>query len=174
MRAEKTQLVQDIRALIESSSSLFLIGFKGLTAADFRTLRKTLKGCGSECHVVPNRLLKIAVAGTGLAALAQAELKLDTAMVSGGADPVSVAKALRDFAKTHAGAVVKVAVVESKLCSAAQAVALADLPPREVLQAQLLGLLQAPAGRLVQVLNAKVASIVFVLNAYLSQKEKAA
>jgi large subunit ribosomal protein L10 len=53
-------------------------------------------------------------------------------------------------------------------------VALADLPPREVLQAQLLGLLQAPASQMVQVLNAKVASVVFVLNAYLCQKEKAA
>jgi large subunit ribosomal protein L10 len=174
MRAEKTQLVHDIRALIESSSSLFLIGFKGLTAADFRVLRSALSTCGSECHVVPNRLLKIAAAGSQLPALGQADLKLDTAMVSGGADPVGVAKALRDFAKTRAGAVLKLAVIEGKLCTGVQAVALADLPPKEVLQAQLLGLLQAPAGQLVQVLNAKVASVVFVLNAYLSQKEKAA
>jgi len=174
MIAEKTQLVQDIRALVESSSSLFLIGFKGLTAADFRTLRGALTACGSECHVVPNRLLKIAATGSGLAALGDAELKLDTALVSGGVDPVAVAKVLRDFAKTRAGAFIKLAVVESKLCTGAQAVALADLPPREVLQAQLLGLLQAPATQMVQVLNAKVASVVFVLNAYLSQKEKAA
>ncbi len=174
MRAEKTQLVQDIRALVESSSSLFLIGFKGLTAADFRNLRGALTACGSECHVVPNRLLSIAAAGSGLDALGQAEVKLDTALVSGGKDPVAVAKVLRDFAKTRAGAAIKLAVVEGKLCTGAQAVALADLPPREVLQAQLLGLLQAPAAQLVQVLNAKVASVVFVLNAYLSQKEKAA
>ena len=174
MRAEKTQLVKDIRALVESSSSLFLIGFKGLTAADFRTLRSALMACRSECHVVPNRLLKIAAAESGLAALGQADLTLDTALVSGGADPVGVAKALRDFAKTRPGALIKLGVVEGKLCTGAQAVALADLPPREVLQAQLLGLLQAPATQMVQVLNAKVASVVFVLNAYLSQKEKAA
>lgn len=174
MRAEKTQLVHDIRALIESSPSLFLMGYKGLKAADFRALRAALVACGSECHVIPNRLLAIAAADAGVGALAGAELKLDTAMVSGGVDPVAVARVLRDFAKTHDKAVLKMAVVEGKLVSGADAVALANLPPREVLQAQLLGLLQAPATQLARVLNAKMASVVYVLNAYLSQKEKAA
>jgi len=174
MRAEKTQLVRDIRALLESSPSLFLIGFKGLSTEDFRALRETLRPCGSVCHVVPNRLLRIAATESGLGALGQAELKLDTALISGGADPVGVAKALREFAKTRAGAALKLAVVEGKLCAAAEAASLADLPSREVLQAQLLGLLQAPATRLAYVLNAKVASIVLVVNAYLIEKEKAA
>jgi large subunit ribosomal protein L10 len=174
MRPEKTQQVRDIRALMESSPSLFLMGYKGLTAAEFRALRSALAVCGSQCHVVPNRLLKIAAAESGLAELGQAEVRLDTALVSGGADAVAVARALRDFAKTHEEAVLKMAVIERKLCTGAQAAALADLPPRQVLQAQLLGLLQAPAGRLLGVLNAKAASVVHVLNAYLSQKQKAA
>jgi large subunit ribosomal protein L10 len=174
MRAEKTQLVKDIQALVESSSNLFLIGYKGLTTVDFSALRRVLLGCGAQCHVVPNRILKIAAGASGLTALGQAELKLDTALVTGGTDPVGVARVLRDFAKSHASAAIKLAVVERKLCTPAQAAALADLPSREVLQAQLLGLLNAPATRVVQVLNAKVASVVFVLNAYLSQKEKAA
>jgi len=174
MRAEKTQLVLDIRALIEPSPSVFLMGYKGLKAADFRVLRSALATCGSQCHVVPNRLLAIAAKDAGLSALGEAELTLDTAVVSGGADPVAVAKVLRDFAKTHDKAVLKMAVVERKLVSAADAAALADLPSREVLQAQVLGLLQAPAAQLARVLNAKVASVVYVLNAYLSQKEKAA
>lgn len=174
MRAEKTQLVCDIRALIESSPSLFLMGYKGLKAADFRALRGALVSCGSQCHVVPNRLLTIAAKDAGLSSLGEAELKLDTAMVSGGIDPVAVAKVLRDFARTHEHAVLKMAVVEHRLVSGKDAAALADLPPKEVLQAQLLGLLQAPTAQLVRVLNAKVASVVYVLNAYLSQKEKAA
>jgi large subunit ribosomal protein L10 len=174
MRAEKTQLVRDIRALIESSSSLLLMGYKGLTAAEFRALRSALATAGSQCHVVPNRLLKIAAGESGLTDLGQAELKQDTALVTGGADPVAVAKVLREFAKTHEEAVLKLAVVEHRLCTAAEAAALADMPPREVLQAQLLGLLQAPAVQLVRVLNAKVASVVYVLNAYLSQKQRAA
>lgn len=174
MRAEKTQLVRDIQALMASSSSLFLMGYKGLTAAEFRALRAVLATVGSQCHVVPNRLVKIAAREIGLAELGQADLKLDTALVSGGADPVAVAKVLRDYAKTHEEAVMKMAVVERRLCTGVQAAALADLPPRQVLQAQLLGLLQAPAGQLVRVLSAKAASVVYALNAYLSQKQTAA
>lgn len=174
MRAEKKQLVQDIRALIESSSSLFLITYKGLTTKDFSNLRTVLAGVGSECHVVPNRLLKLAAAESGLETLAEAVVTLDSALVSGGPDPVAVARTLRDFGKDHPVAAVKLAVVEGKLCGGDQATALADLPPREVLLAQLLGLLVAPASQLVRVLNAKVASVVYVLNAYLSEKEQAA
>jgi large subunit ribosomal protein L10 len=152
---------------------LYVIGYKGLTAAEFRALRGALAPAASQCHVVPNRLLKIAAAESGLAALGAAELRLDTALVSGG-DPVAIAKILRDFARTHDEVVVKLAMIEGKLWSAAAAAAVADLPPREVLQAQLLGLLQAPATQMVRVLSAKVASVVYVLDAYLSQKEKAA
>ena len=118
MRAEKTQLVHDIRALIDASPDLFLMGYTGLTAADFRALRGALAACGSECHVVPNRLLAIAAKEAGLSALSGTELKLDTAMVGGGEDPVAVAKVLRDFARTHDKAVVRMAVLEGKLLSA--------------------------------------------------------
>jgi len=81
---------------------------------------------------------------------------------------------LNDFGKKHEEAAVKVAVVEGTAIGPADVKQLADLPPKEVLQAQLLGLLQAPAGQLVRVLNAKVASVVYVITAYLNKKEEAA
>ena len=174
MRAEKKQLVQDIKALIESSSSLFLVSYSGLTARQFGALRRLLAEANSECHVVPNRLFSIAAQQGGVDALADVSLSADTALVTGGQDPVAVAKVLRDFGKTNDKMAVKTAVVAGKLCSPEQAKALADLPPLEVLQAQLLGLLMAPAGQLVRVLSAKVSSVVYVLNAYLSEKEQAA
>ncbi len=174
MRPEKIQLVRDIRGLLEASPSFFLIAYKGLTAAEFRDLRHALKGSGGACHVVPNRLLKIAAGEAGLAGLGQADLREDTALVTAGADPVGAVRALREFAKTHEEVVLKLGVVEGRLCTAAEAAALADLPPRQVLQAQLLGLLQAPAAQLVRVLQAKAASVVYVLNAYLNEKQKAA
>ena len=174
MRAEKLQLARDIGALIGASSSLFLVGYKGLTTAAFGKLRRQLAGAGSECHVVPNRLFRIAAAECGLRAFTGVTLKDDTALVTGGSDPVAVARLLRDFAKEYPQAAIKMAVVEGQLCSAQDAAVLADLPPREILLGQLLGLLQAPASQLVRVLNAKVASLVYVLSAYLSEKEKAA
>ncbi len=174
MRAEKKQLVDDIRALLEPSPSLFLISYKGLTAKGFAELRKSLDELESQCHVMPNRVFLRAVAECGIDALAGLSLTKDTALVTAGCDPVGIAKKLRDFAKAEKVVSFKLAVIEGKLCSASEASALADLPPREVLQAQLLGLLQAPATQVVRVLNAKVASIVYVLNAYLGEKEKAA
>jgi large subunit ribosomal protein L10 len=124
--------------------------------------------------VVPNKLLQIAAGELGLDQLKDAELVGDTALITGGADCVAVARAVRDFGKAHEHVTFKLAVVEGSVCSPEEAAQLADLPPKEVLQAQLLGLLQAPAGQLARVLNAKVASIAYVLSAYLSEKEKAA
>lgn len=174
MRPEKKQIVQDIRALMEPSSSLFLITYKGLTADAFGQLRSALDAAEAECHVVPNKLLRIAAGELGINQLAETELAGDTALITGGTDCVAVAKAVRDFSKTHDQVSFKLAVVEGSMCSPEEAAELADMPPKEVLQAQLLGLLQAPAGQLVRVLNAKVASIAYVLSAYLSEKEKAA
>ena len=68
---------------------------------------------------------------------------------------------------------VKYGVLDGVLLSADDVAALADLPPREVLLAQLLGLLQAPGSQLVRVLNAKIASVVYVLDAIRKKKEEA-
>jgi large subunit ribosomal protein L10 len=69
---------------------------------------------------------------------------------------------------------VKFSYIENALLSESDTKALADLPPREVLLAQLLGVLQAPGSQLVRVLNAKVASIVYVLDAFCKKNEQVA
>jgi large subunit ribosomal protein L10 len=174
MRAEKVQIIQEIKGLIENKP-FFLITYKGLTTAQLSSFRAILAESGSECHIVPNNLFRQAAKQLNLDAVYAAELAGDTALVSGSSDPVALAKAIRDFAKTQADKVkLKLGFVEGTLISSEEAIALADMPPREVLQAQLLGLLQAPAGQLVRVLNAKVSSIVYVLNAFLGKKEQAA
>ncbi len=173
MRAEKTQMVQEISGLI-SGKPIFLISYKGLTAADFVSFRDSLAGFGAVCHVVPNTLFSVAAKAVGIGCLDGVTVSGDTALVSGD-DPVAMAKAIREFAKQKKDIVkVKLAVVEGQLLDAADAEQLADLPPREVLLAQLLGLLNAPASQLVRVLNAKLSTIVYVLNAFLQKKEQAA
>lgn len=174
MRAEKVQIVQEIKGLIDSKPFI-LISYNGLTAAAFSSFRSKLAALGAECHIVPNKLLRVAAEGLGLEAVAGAELSGATAMVSGSCDPVALARSVRDFIKEQKEKVaVKWGFVEGVLVSADEVHALADLPSREVLLAQLLGLLEAPAGQFVRVLNAKVTSIVYVLNAFLSKKEQAA
>jgi large subunit ribosomal protein L10 len=174
MRAEKQQLVQDLQGLIGLSSGFFLIGYKGLTAAEFTDLREKLAAIGSECHVIPNRLFKRAAAEAGIESLSEVGIAGDNAMVCGGEDAAAVAKIVKDYAKEHEEAPIRMGVLDGNVLTAEQVVALADLPPKEVLLAQLLGTLQAPASQLVRVLNAKLASVVYALSAYLRKKEEAA
>jgi len=173
VRPEKGQIVQDIQALIESSGSFFLVTWKGLTTMGFSELRDTVAEAEGVCHVVPNRLFRRAAAECGIEGFADDALKGDTAFV-GGPDSVALAKCLRDFGRVHGEVSFKAGVTAGSILSAAQSLTLADLPPRDVLRAQVLGLLQAPSGKLVGVLSAKLSSIVYVLNAYLNEKEAAA
>lgn len=174
MRAEKNQLVQDIAAMLQSSNSFILIHYKGMSVGAFGELRAGLEKVGSECHVVPNRLFKHAAKAAGIDLLEDVSLTGDTALVTPGEDVVGTAKVVKNFAREEEGASFKLSVVDGSLCTAEETATIADLPSKEVLQAQLLGLLQAPAGQLVRVLNASVASIVYVLSAYQHDKENAA
>ena len=174
MRPEKKQLVADIRALLDASNGLFLLSYEGLGALGFGELRAALEDVGGECHVVPNRLFRRAAAESEMADLAEAKFGGATALVTFDSDLVGVAKVVRDFARTHNEVAFKLAVADGRVCMSAEAETLADLPPKEILRAQLLGLLNAPAGQLVGVLNAKVAGVVHILSAYLSKKEQAA
>jgi large subunit ribosomal protein L10 len=175
MRPEKTQLLNDIKDELAASGGFFLVSYKGLEAETFAELRGVLARNQSVCRVVPNRILARAVREVELLGDAAAVPPMigDTAVVTAGEDLIETARALRDFGRRHEFLQFKLGVLEGKACDAAQARSLADLPAREVLLAQLLGLMQAGPGRLVQVLNAKCASILNVLQACLRKKEEA-
>lgn len=172
LRAEKIQLGQMIEGLLKDRPAI-LISYQGLTANVFNEFRGKLAAVNAECHVVQNTLVKKAAEHLGLAGLANAELDHDTALISGDCDAVAMAKAVREFAKGKDQVKVKYGVLDGNLLSDKDVEALADLPSREVLLAQLLGLLQAPGSQLVRVLNAKIASIVYVLDAIAKKKEEA-
>lgn len=174
MRAEKKQMVQELVSLLKDRSAV-LISYQGLTANVFNGFRAKVADsqAGASCHVVPNTLLKKAAAELGLKELAECDLSGDTALVS-GSDPVSLVKTVKEFAtiKENSERVkVKMSVVESQLLDAKDTMALADMPSKEAIQGQLLGLFQAPASGIVRALNAKVASILYVLNAHIAKQE---
>ncbi len=175
MRAEKKQMVQEIAERLKGASAV-MIAYQGVTANVLNAFRAKVAGADIKgaCHVVPNTLLKKAAAELGYTGLAEAELTGDTALVS-GPDPVALVKAIKDFAKETKDKVsIKMAYVDGSLLNQADAIALGDLPPKEAIQGQILGLLQAPAGGIVRALNAKIASIVYVLNAVKAKKEQTA
>ena len=179
MRAEKIQMLEVVKDLLKGQS-FFLIGFRALTVAEFSAFRAQLAAIGASCHVVKNTLIHKASEALGYQSVAEQNIVGATAVVSESNDPVAMAKAIKELIKAtpdaekKARVTVKLGFLDGKLLNAAEVAALAELPPREVLLGQLLGLLQAPATGLVRVLNAKLSSIVYVLNAFCKKKEQAA
>ncbi len=172
MRDEKKQMVKDIKSLVEPASGVVLISYKGLRVHEFADLRtKLAEEAEAECHVVPNRLLRRAASETDHNGLAETELGGETAVVATFGDPVKTVQVIRDFARQHHEVAFKAGSIEGRTCSVEDMDAIADLPSKEVLQAQLLSVLQAPAQRLVSVLNNSVGSVVYALNAYLEKKQ---
>jgi len=172
MRIEKQQLVQDLQAFLGPDRNVILINYKGLDVDAFAELRRALEKLHAESHVVPNRLFLRAAAEAGCSELAQAQLKGETALVTAGEDPVQVAKELNAFMKEHPECSFKYGYIDRRVYSPEELLILTRIPPKEVLQAQLVGVLQGPMRQLVGVLNAKVGSIVYALKAYLDKKQE--
>ena len=172
MRSEKTHLANYIGSRISGSNFVYFISYKGLTVKDFSSLRKKLAECNAECKVLKNTMIKKASELVNCEAIAQMDLKDSTAMVTGSGDASAVAKVLIEFSKTCDKVVAKSGFFEGAILSTEEIKGIASLPSKEVLQAMLLGVLQAPSRNLVTLLNAKVATIVNVINAYKDTKQE--
>ena len=146
--------------------------YRGVTVNDLTSFRKTLSDTdGNEFRIIKNRLVKRIVDGTPMAPLGEHFVGTN-ALLLGYEDVVSGAKALIEFAKGQKEKIViKGGVLDGKAISPAQVKALADLPSKEVLQAMLLGVLNAPARNLVSVLANANRQILNVLVAYKDKLE---
>lgn len=169
IRPEKESVVREIGTRVASAKYVFLVDYTGMNSGRTIELRRRMRKCGARYQVVPNRLFKQATKG-GVDHGVQ--LAGPTAMIVGEGDVVETAKTLLAFVKEAEKPVVKGGAVEGKLIGADQIKALASLPAKPVLQAMLLGTLQAPMRNLAGVLGQKLASLVYVLKAVQEKKEK--
>ena len=165
MKAEKTLLIDNLLERVNASPFLFVVDYTGLTVAKFSALRKRLADTGSEIHVFKNTLVKKAAERAGYPQDIGSHLVGQTAVVTGAKDVCATAKVMKNFAAEFEKPQIKVGVLDGKLLDAPAIKALADLPSREVLLATLLGVLQAPASKLVRLLNEPAASLARVLKA---------
>jgi len=172
MRSEKIQLVNDIGQLLTESDYLYFISYTGVKVKSFNKLRDELAKHKASCHILKNSLIHKAAELSKLDNLASLKLSGDTAMVYGKGDAGAIAKLLKDFTKTQDKVAAKNGYVQGNVLNVADVDAVASLPPKEVLYAMLLGVLQAPSRNLVSVLNAKTSSIVNVLNNLKEKLEK--
>jgi large subunit ribosomal protein L10 len=174
MRAEKKLIVGELGKQVSASPFVLLTEYRGLTVGQFADLRKKLRGAQAECHVVKNSLLRHAAKEAGLPALDVALTGM-TAVVIGSAkaDISAAAKVLKQFAKDTDKPKIKLGVMGQQVLAPAQVAAVADLPPLDVLRAQLIGLIQSPATKLAVVLGAPASQLARVLKAH-ADKDAAA
>jgi len=168
-RPEKIAIRREIRARMETSGYVILTDCRGLNVAGMTELRRKLRGQRSRLMVVPNSFLTLAGKDLGWDDVSPL-LDGPTAMVTGEGDVSQVAKLLREFSKVTSKTRLKGGRFEGQTLSSTDVESLADLPPREVLYAHLVGTLAAPMSQLVGVLQQKVTSVVYVLKAVADKK----
>jgi large subunit ribosomal protein L10 len=164
MRPEKANIVADLSEKLNRSPFLLVTDYQRMKVDQFGELRNRLAPAGAEVRVVKNSFLKRAMADSGMPDLAD-KLTGQTAIVMGENDVAPVAKILKLFAKEFKIAALKIGVVDKEILSTSDVEALAELPSREILLSQLLGLLLAPATRLVRVLNEPASAFARLLKA---------
>jgi len=167
-RPEKVAVVEEVRGRLEQSQAALLTEYRGLNVADISALRRSLREAGGEYKIYKNTLVRFAARDLGLEI--EDLLTGPTAVAFVDGDPVTVAKALRDFARTHESLVVKGGVLGDKLLSAADARALADVAPREELLARLAGAMAAPMVQFAGLLQALPRNFAYGLAALIEQQ----
>jgi large subunit ribosomal protein L10 len=173
MRPEKASIVSDLAAQLNGSPFVLVADYQHMKVGDFSELRNRLATAGAEVHVIKNSYLKRAMTEAGFPAVDE-KLGGQTAIVTGQNDVAPVAKILKMFATEFKKTALKVGLIERAIISTAELEALADLPSREILQAQLLGLLLSPATKLVRLLNEPASALVRLLNAKAGKEGKTA
>ena len=160
--AAKVEGVHALKQRLGGVQSAVLTEYRGLTVRQISDLRKQLRGASAEYKVIKNRLARLAVADSPLEGLAR-HLKGPTGVAYTRDDPVAVAKALSTFARANPALSIKVGVVEGRVLEPEEIRALAELPSREQLRGQLVGVLEGPASQLVGLLTAPQRELVHVL-----------
>ena len=164
MRPEKASIVSELSEALKRSPFVLVTDYRGMKVADFGELRNRLAPASAEVHVVKNNFLKLAMADSGFPEVGD-QFVGQTAVVTGEADVAPVAKIFKTFATEFKLAALRVGFVDRAVLSTAELETLAELPTREILQAQLLGLLLSPATRLVRLLNEPGAALARLLSA---------
>ncbi len=155
MRAEKQYLISEVESHLKKSDYVILANFSKVTVADVAELRAQLVTEKAEFHVVKNSSLRVAAKALGLPEV-ESGLTGPTAVVVGGTNPAGVAKVLKRFFEAKKKLEIKVGVIDREVISAEELAQIADLPPFDVLRAQLLGLFTSTAASFVRVVDARV------------------
>ena len=151
-RSEKEAVISDVTGLAAKAQTLVIAEYRGITVADMTKLRSTARSNGVTLSVLKNTLARRAVAGSAFEVVS--DQMTGPLIYSFSVDPVAAAKVVAEFAKTHDKLVIRAGAFGGKALDANGVKQLASIPSKEVLLAQLLGLMQSPISRTARVLAA--------------------
>ena len=164
MREEKKLISAEYVTRLNASPFFLVVDYRGLGVAQFTELRKRLLKAGGEVHVVKNTIFRVAAKEAGIADLSGA-LTGQLAIVTGRKDIAAVAKVVKTYQSETEKPKLQFGFLGNQRLSAEEVRAIADLPPLSELQGKLLGLLQAPAQKLVALINTPGSQLARVIKA---------
>ena len=168
---DKAKQVEKVREEIQKAKSVVLSSFEGITVAQDSDLRRKVARSGGSYRVVKNSLIERAAQGTPAEPVVAAKLKGTTSLATTASDPVALAKVLTAYAKENPILVFKAGIVEGRVVSLADLMALASLPSREALLAKALFLLNAPATRVASTVAGVARNLAFVIKQAVDEKK---
>ena len=166
-RPEKVAVVDEVRAKFKAADAAVLTEYRGLNVSATAELRRALRAAGGEFKIYKNTLVRFAARDLGMEI--DDLLTGPTAIAFIEGDPVNVAKALRDFAKTNPALIIKGGILGDKLLSEGDVKALADVEPRDVLLAKLAGAMAAPMQQFAGLLQALPRNLAYGIQALIDQ-----
>jgi large subunit ribosomal protein L10 len=169
-KQHKNKMQEDYREWMKKSQAMIMVEYSGLTMKGIDSIRNKTREAGGELHVVKNTLMKKILEEQGIP-VEDKLLEGSSAIGFAFNDAPALAKTFMDFTKGNEVFKVKGGYLGSKTMSSAQVKSLADLPPLPVMRATLLGVLQAPASKLVRTINEPARGLASVVRAYSEKTE---
>ncbi len=169
-RKEKELIISDLSKKIEGYKAVVLTHYRGLNVEQINRLRKRLREEKVDYHVIKNTLMRLASKGTDLEKLND-YFEGPTAIAISYGDPILLAKVLSEFTKTQPSLEIKVGLIEGRVSPPEEVKALAAMPSREVLLAQILGGIQMSGGQVVGVILSILQQMLGVIQARAHQLE---
>ncbi|CUB01063.1 50S ribosomal protein L10 [Pannonibacter indicus] len=170
-RAEKHEFVTALNEELRSTSVVVVAHYAGLSVAQMTALRLKVRDAGGTVKVAKNRLVKLALQGTDLEHING--LFTGPTLIAYSEDPVAAPKAMVEFAKTTDKFVILGGALGKTNLNAEGVKSLATMPSLEELRAKLVGMIQTPASRIAQVVNAPAGQLARVFGAYAKKDEAA-
>lgn len=170
-RAEKREFVASFNEVLNNTGVVVVAHYAGLSVAEMTAFRSQVRAAGGSVKVAKNRLVKLALQGTELEHIAG--LFTGPTVIAYSDDPVAAAKATVAFAKTSNNLVVLGGALGTTNLNADGVKALAEMPSLDELRAKLVGMIQTPASRIAQVVNAPAGQLARVFRAYAKKDEAA-